>query len=188
MRSFLRLTDNQVEAIGLIMTNQMTSAKTTREQRIQPEAAEESDPESEIKAILTPEQLAAYPEYQKSEKSEVAGLLSRSLSGELASGFDLTPEKEEALASALYEVELQPANPDWVAKMNQAKVSGNKSDFVNLTLEFQKSKIEQRAKVIEPFLTAEQLAAYRDQQNMQMDHFSKRMKTAYSKEQTSGDQ
>jgi RNA polymerase sigma factor (sigma-70 family) len=185
MRSFLHLTDDQVEVIRLIMTNQMTSemmsARSTREQKLRPEATAEIDPESDIKAVLNPEQLAAYPEYQKSERSEVAGLVARSYSQQLAEEFDLAPGKAEALRSSLYELESESANSSLVAAVRRAKLSGNTSDLVNLCLELQESKIEQRIKAIQPFLTPEQLEAYRDQQNEQVGRYSKIVKAEYTK-------
>jgi hypothetical protein len=111
----------------------------------------------------------------------VVGLVARSYTQQLAAEFDLTPEKAEALRSSLYELESEPANSSLVAAVRRAKLSGNTSDLVNLCLELQKSKIEQRIKAIQPFLTPEQLEAYRDQQNEQIGRYSKIVKAEYTK-------
>ena len=79
MKTMLNLSSDQEQAIGNIMTNHIQSqsqmtldlmlGKSTPEQQ-KAQATAIGDQEAEIKALLTPEQQAAYPGYLQAEKDD----------------------------------------------------------------------------------------------------------------------
>jgi hypothetical protein len=140
----------------------MTGNKLTSEQ-LQAMAGDE-DYEAKIKALLTPEQLAAYPDYQQAEKTTAADNSAKGEAGVIADDFSLSEAQQEQIHAAFYQMNLN--EPD---KLNQKAISaalksGNSPDVVNMSIELQKSQLEEKLKILGNILTTEQINTYREEQ------------------------
>lgn len=139
------------------MTLDVLAGRVTPEQR-QAERAARGELDDVIKALLTPEQLAAYPNYLQAEKTLAATGAAQSEAAQIGGDFGLPQEQQDKLRSLLYEMELnQPASPP-------ASQSGNLSEVIQANIDLQKSHLEEKVRILEGFLTAEQIATYRQEQ------------------------
>src|SRR5207244_1882408 len=99
MKKLLNLTDDQGQAISDIMrkhiqsqtqlTMELMSGKLTPEKQ-QAMAGDKNNEEAEIKALFTPEQLSAYPEYQQTEKITAADNSAKNDASRIADNFSLS--------------------------------------------------------------------------------------------------
>ena len=174
MKQMLNLTDDQEQAISNIMTNRiprqsqltmdMMMGKLTPEQ-YQAQASALGDQEAEIKALLTPEQLAAYPEYQQAEKTTAADKSATSEASQIADKFSLPKDQQETLRALLYEMNLkEPAGAPNQQAITQAKQSGNLADVARMSIELENWQLEQKTKILDGFLSPEQMTTYRQEQ------------------------
>jgi RNA polymerase sigma factor (sigma-70 family) len=127
------------------------------------------NPDEQIKALLSPDQKAAYPNYQQEEAAYNARLAANSELMSLQATVGLTAEQQDRAFAALYE-----------ANFNQLTGSakpplGNQAEVMQWTL-------DQKAKALEPVLTPVQLASYQQQQAIQ----AKLAKDIWSKMQGAG--
>ena len=179
MQKVLKLTTDQARAIGDILTNQIhkqsqialeaMSGKLTPEQQ----AALVREPgvqEADIKAMLTPAQLAAYPDYLQTEKTTGANTSARSEAGQIARDFSLSDTQQEQIYAALYQMSLSKLaggpQPEVIAA---AARSGNLADMAKMVLDQQTSQLEEKLKVLAGFLTPEQISIYREKQSTRID-------------------
>jgi len=145
----------------------MSGNKLTPEQ-LQAMAGDEDD-QTEIKALLTPEQLAAYPDYQQEEKATAADNSAKGEAGTIADDFSLSPEQQEQIHTAFYQMNLnEPDNLNQAAILAAVK-SGNAPDVVNMAVESQKSQLEEKLKILGNILTPEQVNTYRTEQMDQIN-------------------
>jgi len=106
------------------------------------------DPETQIQALLTPDQKAAYPNFQQEEAAHNArsqanfGILS------LRDTLDLTTEQEDRAFAALYQVSFD-------------QLSGKAKPPTTDEAGAARWHIDQRTKALEPILTPTQLESYR---------------------------
>jgi RNA polymerase sigma factor (sigma-70 family) len=173
MKKLLNLTDDQAQAISDIMQkhiqNQdqmvmasMSGNKLTPEQ-IQAMAGD-GDVEAEIKALLTPGQLAAYPDYQQEEKITAADNSAKGEASAIADDFSLSQDQQEQIHAAFYQMNLnEPANLNQEA-ISAAIKSGQTPDVANMAVQLQKSQLEEKVKILGNILTPEQLNTYRKEQ------------------------
>jgi hypothetical protein len=186
MQKQLNLSDEQSQAVGSIMTNHiqrqsalllaMMTGKLTPEQQ-QAEAAAIGDLDSEIKALLAPDQQAAYPQYLQAEKTNAADRSARSDAETIAKGFKLPKAQQEQLRPLLYEANLkEPAGAFNQQAITQARNSGNLADAANLSVELQRWQLGEKLKVLEGFLTPEQMHTYRQQQMDRINQLAAAMK------------
>jgi len=187
MKRTLELTEDQVRAIREIMqkhTQRQTemaleamSGKMTPEQR-EATAAQAGNQDDEIKALFTPEQLAAYPQFQHAEKIAAAEKSANYQTSEVADDLSLSREQEEQIREAFYQMNLnEPArgmNHDAIAA---ARKSGNPAEVINKSLELEKSQLEERLKILGHLLTPEQTNAYREKQMKRINMMAGAMKT-----------
>jgi hypothetical protein len=183
MKQILNLTDDQEQAIRSILTNNiprqsklavdLMTGKAAPEQA-QALARAKSDQEAQVKALLTPEQLAAYPEYQQAEKTAAADTSATSAAGEIARKFSLPKDQQEQLRARFYEMELKESagGPSQQA-IAEASQSGKVAEAVNMSVELKKAQLEQKMKILEAFLSPEQMAAYRQEQTDQINNAMK---------------
>jgi hypothetical protein len=179
MKQALNLSGDQAQTIGNIMTNhiqrqsQMTldsmMGKLTPEQA-QAQAGASGDEQAEIKALLTPEQLAAYPGYVQAEKTSAADISAAADASRIAADFSLPKDQQEKLRGLLYEMNLK--EPD--AALNQQAItqagkSGKIADALNMSVELQKQQLEEKLKILAGFLSPEQMATYRQEQMDRID-------------------
>jgi RNA polymerase sigma factor (sigma-70 family) len=154
MKERLHLTDEQAQAISDLMVMQieersqqtlrmLSGAQTPAEsQAALPSPANE---EAGIKALLSPEQLAAYPEFQQAEASLAAANRVKAEMALMSAKLDLTPEQTDQLPSALAQFNLShvPSSEEEAA-IAQAKASGNLAEAIRLEVDFNKRELEDK--------------------------------------------
>lgn len=174
MKTMLNLSADQEQAISNVMTNQIQRqsqmtldammGKLTPEQA-KAQAGPLGDEQAEIKALLTPEQLAAYPGYVQAEKTTAANNSAASEASQIAANFSLPKDQQEKLRGLLYEMNLkEPENALNQQAITQAGRSGKIADAVSMSVELQKQQLEDKLKILEGFLSSEQMTAYRREQ------------------------
>jgi hypothetical protein len=119
--------------------------------------------ENELKALLSPEQLAAYADYLQKEKGLTASDTARWEAGRLVEEFKLSREQQDQVRVRLQEFYLQ-ASPDPLdlRGMLQAATSSQPAAALQAAVEQKQSRLEDRLKVLGEFLTPEQTQAYRE--------------------------
>jgi hypothetical protein len=134
-----------------------------------------------IKALLTSGQLAAYPEYMQAEKitAEAEKVTTADNSANfdasrIANDFSLSKEQQEQIRASFYQMNLnEPAKGLNQEAISTAKRSGNITDALNMSIELQKSQLEEKLKILGSVLTPEQINTYREEQmnriNMQAE-------------------
>ena len=199
MKKTLHLTDDQAQAISDIQQKHIHSQSQLARDLINSNHASEifqaasgdaMKQEAEIKALFTPEQLAAYPEYQQAEKLAAADNSANNDASRIAEDFNVSTEQQEQIHAAFSQIYLNdPAsepNPEAIAA---ARKSGNPTEAfkigIDLGIEMQKSKLEQKVKVLESILTPEQLSNYREEQMNQINMSATAMKM-FLPQKTSG--
>ena len=171
MKQTLGLTVDQARSIRELMekharrkvemTLEAMNGKMTQEQRLAI-AEEGSTQENEIKALLTPEQLAAYPQFEQAEKAASAERSANYDAKEVAVKFDLSKEQQEQVRAAFYRRSLnEPASGAIQEAIAAARKSGNVEEVIARSIEKEKSALEEKVKILESILTPEQIGTYR---------------------------
>ena len=111
--------------------------------------------DEQIKELLTPEQQAAYPTYQKEEASHNASLAANHELLQLQSSLDLTANQLDGVYAALFE-----------ANFNQLTGGGTPQNIANAA-EALKWAADQKATALAPVLTETQMQNYRQQLDQQ---------------------
>jgi len=174
MKQALQLTEFQERAIGEVMTKYIQRGSQAASDmllgKLKPEqwwaqAGDKASKEAEIRALLTPEQLAAYPEFQQAEATLGADRSASSDATQIAKDFGLPPAQQERVRSLFYEMYLrEPSNGLNEAGLPQANQQGSSAHVLSMQIELQKSQLEEKAMLLEGVLSPEQLAAYRRSQ------------------------
>ena len=175
MKEKLHLTDDQAQAISNIMTknieassqlvlNAMLGKQTPAQDQTSSSASQNE--EAEIKALLTPDQLAAYPDYKQAEVTVSASNSAKAELAMMAGEMDLSQEQQDKIQAALYQYDLNQTsasenNKDAIAL---ARASGNFADALSLQVERQKQALEDKLKILGEILTPEQLKTYQQKQ------------------------
>jgi RNA polymerase sigma factor (sigma-70 family) len=173
MKQILNLSADQEQAISNLLTNNiqrqsqmavdLIMGQATPEQA-QAQARARDDQETQIKALLTPEQLAAYPDYQQTLKTAAADTSATSEAREIANKFTLPNDQQEQLRALFYEMYLkEPAEAPNEQAITQAKNSGNLAEAVNLSGALEKARLEEKLKILAGFLSPEQMTSYRQE-------------------------
>jgi len=174
MKEMLNLTEDQAQAIKNIMTNNIQRqsqmsldlfmGKLTREQALA-ESRALADQEPQVKALLTPEQLAAYPEYQQAETRAAADASATSAARGIANKFNLPKDQQEQLRALFYAMNLKEATGAHSPQaMAEARKSGNLAELARMDVELKKARLEERLKILGGFLSPQQLTAYRQEE------------------------
>ena len=161
MSASLHLTGEQTQAIHDILMRQAELQSTAAQQamagnfdqeQLMKQARAGGDPEAQIKALLTPDQLAEYPAYQQDENVHNASLAANTEVTQLQTTLELTQDQLDPVYAALYDLTLNElsgkATPPPSTNMTDA-----------LTWSF-----DQKVKILTPLLTPAQLETYRQQQ------------------------
>jgi len=183
MKEMLNLTEDQAQAISNIMTNNsqrqaqrgldMFMGKLTREQALA-ESRALDDLEAQIKALLTPEQLAAYPEYQQAEIRTAADTSATSAARRIANKFSLPQDQQEQLRALLYAMNLKQATGAHSEQaMAEARRSGNLAELARMDVELKKARLEEELKILAGFLSPQQLTAYRQEETDRINNAMK---------------
>ena len=109
------------------------------------------DPETQIQTLLTPDQKAAYSNYQQEEAAHNARISANFAILPLRDTLDLTTEQEDRAFAALYQVSFD-------------QLSGKAKPPTTNEVEATLWDRDLRAKALEPILTPTQLESYRQQQ------------------------
>ncbi|MDQ6631819.1 MAG: sigma-70 family RNA polymerase sigma factor, partial [Verrucomicrobiota bacterium] len=152
MKQALTLTDNQAQAISDLMQKHIhrqteiamesLTGKLTTEQRLTM-AAEGGNQDDEIKALLTAEQLAAYPQYQQGEKTTAADKSAISEASQIADNFNLSKAQQKQIHAAFYQMNLnEPSGGLSSEAIAAAGMKGNLAEAASMRVELEKSQLE----------------------------------------------
>jgi RNA polymerase sigma factor (sigma-70 family) len=159
MAASLHLTPEQTQAIHDILMKQAQLMSAGMQQAFSGNfnkeelaklAKEGGDPEAQIKALLTPEQQAAYPACQREEAGHNASLAANSELLQLQTTLGLTPDQLDRVYAALYDLNFSQLNGSLKPS------SANMADTMQWVL-------DHKAEALEPVLTPTQLEKYRQQ-------------------------
>jgi hypothetical protein len=177
MKASLNLSPEQEQAIRSILKRQATQATRAAQKMLAGGmSAEDSaelqrevgDPESQIKALLTPEQTAAYKDYQKSENRANARLAANGELLQMQNLLGLNQEQQDQVFAVLYDQTYSLLdNPAAAAALPDAANPGATLDRI----------LERKLKALEGVLTADQMTAYRRLQDQQNALIKKMMPT-----------
>ena len=149
----LRQADAQAAAQAAAQRQQFFTGKYDQEElkKLEKEAG---DPDTQIKALLTPAQTAAYPNYQQEENAHIARVMASGNLLPLQDTVELTTEQQNQAFAALYQVNLD-------------RLSGKTKPATTNEVEAGLWFLDQQTKALEPVLTPAQLENYRQQQATQ---------------------
>jgi RNA polymerase sigma factor (sigma-70 family) len=187
MKEKFHLTDDQAQAISDIMvkniensSQQILNAMQGKQQMPPQDQATSSalqNEEAAIKALLTPDQLAIYPDFKQAETIASAKNSTQADLTMITGEMDLSQEQQDKVHSALYQLNLNQASvPQNQEAIAQARASGNYTDFVSLQIETQKQTLENKLKALDSILTPEQLKTYEQKQMDMIDMQASAMK------------
>jgi RNA polymerase sigma factor (sigma-70 family) len=178
LKASLNLTPEQEQGAREILTRQGQAMSAGMQQAFSGKFDKEElarlgknagNPDEQIKALLSPDQKAAYPTYQQEEADYNARLAANSELMSLQTTVGLTAEQQDRAFAALYE-----------ANFNQ--VTGNAKPPLGNQAEVMQRTLDQKARALESVLTPAQLASYQQQQAIQ----AKLAKDIWSKMQGAG--
>jgi len=161
----LHLTPEQTQSVSNILMKQADAMSAGMQQAFSGKfdkdeitrlGKEAGDPDKQIKALLTPDQLAAYPAYQQEEAAHTASLAANSELVGLQTTLGLTSEQLDPAYAALYDVSFNQIT-------GKAKPPTNVTGMTGVT----QWTLDQKTAALEPILTSAQLETYRQQQATQ---------------------
>jgi hypothetical protein len=170
MKDLLHLTDDQAQAVRDIMQrhmeqkNEMTLAALSGQKPvIDPNAPTE---EAEITALLTPDQLAAWPDFQSAEKQAGAQEVAKADIAMIQTSVDLTPDQQSQAQAALYQYELDQKTSltNLAAKVAQTRAKGEVLSADSMAMDLLKQQLADKLKILDGILTPDQLKAYQQSQ------------------------
>jgi RNA polymerase sigma factor (sigma-70 family) len=160
----LHLTPEQAQAAREILMRQAEAMSTGMQQvfsgkydkeQLMKMGKDAGNPDEQIKALLTPDQLSQYPAYRQEEAAHNARMTANNELLQIQTTLGLTPDQEDRAFAALYDVSLNELN-------GAAKPSATNQ------VEAMQWLFDQKAKALEPVLTPAQMESYRQQQTSQM--------------------
>ena len=181
MKDKLNLTDSQQQAISDIITKNsearaqqsliaMSGKRTPEQIKAAMIASLQTfgNEEAEVKAVLTPEQLAAYPDYQQSETLVAANNRANLEATMMRSDLNLSQDQQDKVSNALYQFALDHSANKLASSLVVQK-PGNVADTMNSVLEMQQQELADKLKVLGGILTPDQLQSYRQSQLEKID-------------------
>ena len=166
MTASLRLTPEQVQAARDILRRQAQAMTTGMQQgmtgrfdktEIARVAREAGDVDTQIKALLSPDQLVAFPVYKQEEAAHTAGQAANQELLQMQTSLDLTNDQLDRVYAALYTATLNQFNG------TAPPPPGSVTD----TAAAMQWGMDQKVKAMESVLTPVQLDKYRQQQETQ---------------------
>jgi RNA polymerase sigma factor (sigma-70 family) len=170
MTASLHLTAEQAQAARDILMREvrMKSAVVQQGQsgkldmkEIIRQAIEAGNPDEQIKALLTPDQQAAFPAYRQEEAAHNASLTANQELLNMQSTLGLTAEQTDRVYAALYEVSFNQRTGRTQPPSTNPRVL---DDPLAAQAEAQQWTLNQKTKALESVLTPTQLENYRQQQ------------------------
>jgi len=186
MKLALHLTDDQAQTITDIMfkhldqdSQRMMQAMSSGDlgatmASLQPGTGANNGPseEDEIKADLSPDQLAGYDGFKQAEKAadleKSASAQAQSLTDELA----LSSDQQQQIHDLILQDSSNPAGTDdssQAAAIAAARKSGDYNAIMNLALQQRLQQMTNRMNLFQPVLTAQQLQAYQSGEQEKID-------------------
>jgi RNA polymerase sigma factor (sigma-70 family) len=162
MKKGLNLTHSQEQAIGDIMMSHLLRQSKLKSERdlgnLTPEqeqtlARDNGVQETEIKALFTPAELAAYPEYTQAVKIKAADGGARFEAGLIADDLGLAADQQEQIRASFYQMILSKPTPG----------ATDAASTDNL-FELESSELNEKLSLLGGILTPEQLARYRQRE------------------------
>jgi hypothetical protein len=139
-------------------------------EQLDPAKANYDHAEAEIKALLTPEQLAAFPEYLQREKRVEAEESARLEVELITVNLTLSDEQQEKVRQKLCELRLNDTTSELIRQaMIEARRNGRLAEGLQTVSHLQKSQLEEKLKALGDILTPEQVNAYREVQLKEID-------------------
>ncbi|HEY5914772.1 MAG TPA: sigma-70 family RNA polymerase sigma factor [Verrucomicrobiae bacterium] len=163
LKALLQLTPEQTDAAREILLRQARAMAVGMQQAMSGKFDKDEiararstagNVDDQIKALLTPEQLASFPAYKQGEAAQDASTAANQELLQLQSTLRLKPEQLDGVYAALYQ-----------ATVDQLNGSSNQK-FANEG-EAMQWGLDQKAKALETVLTEDQLQAYRKDQAAQ---------------------
>jgi RNA polymerase sigma factor (sigma-70 family) len=162
MAETLHLTGDQMQSISNILMKQARVQSLAMQQgmsgklnkdELMKQALANGDPEAQIKALLTSDQLAVYPQSQQQEFAHTASLAANTELVQLESSLSLSSDQLDGVYGALYNVGFD-------------QMSGNLKPPTSMTNmgEAMTWALDQKTKALEAVLTPAQFAVYQQQQ------------------------
>jgi len=164
MTASLHLTPEQAQAARDILMRQAQVASAGMQQLFSGKYDKESlaklgkdggNPEEQIKALLTPDQRAAYQSYQQEEAAHNARLAANMELLQMQTTVGLTSEQQDRVFAALYDVSF-------------SQLSGSATQTFAKPADQIQWALDQKAKALASVLTPAQLEGYRQQQGVQL--------------------
>jgi len=173
MTASLHLTAEQAQAVRDILMREVRmksavvqqgqSGKLDMKEMIR-QAIEAGNPDEQIKALLTPDQQAAFPAYRQEEAAHNASLTANQELLNMQSTLGLTAEQTDRVYAALYEVSFNRLT----GRTHPPSTNpGVLDDPLAAQAEVNQRWANDKAKALESILTPTQLENYRQQQALQ---------------------
>jgi hypothetical protein len=170
LMSRLHLTPEQAAKVKAAMDAdskrmEAVTAKVIAGQKIDPQslAAEMKDVKTvdqTLEEIMTDDQKTAYKQMQADEKTSSAERIASSEMTQVAPLLQLSDTQKDQVESALYQVQLDSGNPDWI--------KNNAGDLSKDPLALQDAEEKAKEDALAKFLSPDQLATYRQQAQSQL--------------------
>ena len=175
MKAQLHLTDDQAQAISDIMikkierNSQLALNAMQGGQLVPPvDRMTSQNEESDIKALLSPDQLAAYMDFKQSELVASAKTSTQSELTQMTDEMDLTQDQQARVQAALYQLNLSqasaPQTPQDKDAMTRVLATGSYADVISFSVQKQKQTLDNRLQALDGILTPEQLKTYEQKQ------------------------
>ena len=173
MAASLHLTAEQAQAARDILMREVRIKSAVMQQgqsgkldmkEIMRQAMEAGDPDEQIKALLTPDQRAAFPAYRQEEAAHNASLTANQELLNMQSTLGLTAEQTDRVYAALYEVSFNQLTGRTQPPSTNPRVL---DDPLAAQAEAMQWTVNEKAKALESVLTPTQLENYRQQQALQ---------------------
>jgi hypothetical protein len=175
MKAQLQLTDDQAQAISDIMikkierNSQLALNAMQGGQLVPPvDRMTSQNEESDIKALLSPDQLAAYMDFKQSELVASAKTSAQSELTQMTDEMDLTQDQQARVQAALYQLNLSQASapqaPQDKDAMTRVLATGSYADVISFSVQKQKQTLDNRLQALDGILTPEQLKTYEQKQ------------------------
>ncbi len=178
MKEKLNLTADQEQAVhdvlmrkiesGVQTTQKALTGKLTAEEMVEMRKPADN-PEEEIKALLSPEQQAAYPDYKREETAANARDDASSDLALMRNALGLSQEQQDQLYPVLYNLSLNQATGPADSSANPPATDANYIASFERQIERQKEQLEQKLKSLEPILSPKQLETYRQSQEARIN-------------------
>ncbi|MBE7502615.1 MAG: hypothetical protein HS113_20475 [Verrucomicrobiales bacterium] len=166
MKTKLNLSPEQEEAVRAVFNRQVEQAVGAAEKMFAGGMSREDlkqmqgasgNPEEDIKALLTPEQLELYQDYKREESVANARLVANAELLQMQNTLGLTSEQQDQVFNALYDHTLSQLSGQLPESVRNSQDPAAAMDAM----------IEQKVKALEGVLTPEQLEGFRRMQEQQ---------------------